>query len=257
LLTAQISTGDNAERMSAADGARRAVAYIRLADSRLDLVEGSTEAPRAQRHAIETWAQRERVAVTSWQMDIGVGGATPIAERPGLVAAYRAIAEQRAGVLVAANAERFSHDELVSWLIERAALTQGATLETADGSRPPIRRQVDAPEEKTAWTRGAVALARAHQQVTLRTRIRASLAEKRARGERVGTVPYGYRLATDGLHIEPDEAEQTVVATVRRLAREGLSQRAIVARLADCGVAGRTGAPLRQTQVAKILRSAS
>src|SRR5262249_4892885 len=135
-------------------------------------------------------------------------------------------------------------------------LTQGATIQTADGSRAPVRPRVDAREENTAWTRGAIALARAHHQVTVRARIRASLAEKRARGERVGTVPYGYRLATDGVHSEPDEAEQSVVATVRRLAAEGLSQRAIVARLAACGVAGRTGAPLRQTQVASILRSA-
>jgi len=243
--------------MSAADGARRAVAYIRLTESSVDLAEGSTEGPRAQRLAIETWAERERVAVTSWQIDVGVDGTTPIAERPGLLAAYGAIALHGAGMLVAANAERFSRDELVSWLIERAALTQGATLHTADGSRGPTRARVAALEESAAWTRGAIDLARAHQRVILRERMRASVASRRARGERVGTVPYGYRLASDGLHIEPDEAEQAVVAAVVGLAGEGLSQRAIVARLAARGVSGRTGAPLGQTQVGKILRTAS
>jgi DNA invertase Pin-like site-specific DNA recombinase len=224
---------------------RRAVAYIRVAED---------EAPDGQRLAIEGWAERERVDVASWQVDVGIDGATPIAERPGLLAAYGALVERGARVLVAANAERFSRDELVSWLIERAALTQGATIETADGSRPPAR----APDrsEDVGYTRGAVDLARAYGRVTMRARVRAALAAKRSRGERVGTVPYGYRLSGDGVHIEPDEREQAVVETVRRLAGEGLSQRAIAARLAACGVAGRTGAPLGQTQVAAILRRA-
>src|SRR6185312_1527402 len=103
-------------------------------------------------------------------------------------------------------------------------------------------------EEPMGFTRNAVALARAYHQVTVRERIRASLAEKRARGERVGTVPYGYRLSTDGVHLEPDAAEQAVVSTVRRLAADGLSQRAIATELAASGIAGRTGSPLGQTQ---------
>ena len=70
-------------------------------------------------------------------------------------------------------------------------------------------------------------------------------------------MPYGFRLASDGLHLEVDEREQSILDRVRGLAREGLSQRAIVSRLAAGGVAGRTGAPLGQTQVARILRNAS
>jgi DNA invertase Pin-like site-specific DNA recombinase len=247
--------------MSEAHGARRAVAYIRVTERRAELgeaslAEASTEGPGAQRLAIETWAERTRVAITSWKIDVGIDGATPIAERPGLLAAYRAVVEERAGMLVAANAERFSQDELVSWLIERAALAEGATIQTADGSRRETRARVDEPEENMPWTRGAITLASAHQRVTLRARIRASLAEKAARGERVGTVPYGYRLAADGVHLEADEAEQAVIAAVRRLSGEGLSQRAIASRLAACGTSGRTGAPLGQTQIANILRSA-
>jgi nucleoid-associated protein YgaU len=110
-------------------------------------------------------------------------------------------------------------------------------------------------EEPQAFTRGALDLARAYERVTLRARIRATLAEKKALGQRVGNLPYGFKLAADGVHTEPDENEQAVIATVRSLSGEGRSQRAIVADLAARGVRGRTGAPLGQTQVAKILRS--
>ena len=237
-------------RMSGSTGARRAVAYIRAAASTLERAE-TDPAPGSQRAAIETWAAREDVEIASWQLDLGVDGTTPIAERPGLVAAYRAIREYGAGMLVAANADRFAHDELVSWLIERAALTEGATLHTADGSRGQTR--MDAAPDSERWTRGAVRLAHAYRRVVVRSRIRASLAAKKERGERIGTVPYGCRLSADRLHVEPDEAEVAVVTMVRQLSCEGLSQRAIAAYLRAHGVTGRTGSPLGQTQVANIL----
>jgi DNA invertase Pin-like site-specific DNA recombinase len=236
---------------------RSAVAYIR-ADVRAaheGEAPNAQDALDAQRAAIAAWAARERVQVASWQLDIGVSGATPIAERPGLIAAYRALREHRANVLVAATVERFAHDTLVAWLIEREALTYGATVHTADGATNA--RESAPASEDGAYTRGALGLARAYERVVIRSRTRAALASKKARGERVGAVPYGYRLAADGIHLEADDAEQAVLKRVRELSGEGLSQRAIVAHLASRGVAGRTGAPLQQTQVARmLLRSA-
>lgn len=231
---------------------RRAVAYLRLVDA------GARASERRAVEAVEAWAAREQVAIASWSVDVGIDGLTPISERPGLVAAYRALASEGAGKLVAPSSACFSHDELVSWLIERAALTQGASVHAADGSELASRcAAARTPEEHESWTRGALELARAYERVVFGARVRAALAERRARGQRIGNVPFGYRLASDGLHLERDDAEQAIVATVRRLAGEGLSQRAIAARLAESGVSGRTGAPLRQTQICNILRSAS
>jgi DNA invertase Pin-like site-specific DNA recombinase len=228
----------------------RAVAYIRVSDEEQAIpAHGAV----AQREAIEEWAARRRVQVASWQVDRGVGGAVPIAERPGLVAAYAAVREHRAGVLVAATSERFAHDSLVAWLIERAALTEGAALHTVDGTV-----HAHAGETDGSWTRGALDLAGAYVRVLNRARTREALAAKKSRGERVGAVPYGFRLAEDGLHLEPCLAEQEVIDTVRALSAEGFSQRGIVASLAERGVVGRTGSPLQQTQVARmLLRAAS
>ena len=116
-------------------------------------------------------------------------------------------------------------------------------------------RDRGAPQQ--AFTREALDLARAYERAVIRQRTRAALAAKKSRGERIGTVPYGYRLAADGLHLEPDDAEQTVLASVLQLAAEGLSQRAIVTQLGRRGVVGRRGSPLQQTQVARILLRAA
>lgn len=231
----------------AAVSALSAVAYLRVAASELPVRETS----EPQQRAIEAWAADARAVVTSWHVDVGIDGATPIAERPGLLAALRALRVEGAGALVAANATTFGHEELVTWLIERAALVEGAQLCTADGS---TTRTAPEPED-VGYSRGAVEIARAYRRVTVGARVRAVLAAKKARGERIGNLPYGYRLAEDGVHTEPDEREQGVIATVRRLSAEGLSQRAIVARLAASQVVGRTGAPLGVTQVGTILRA--
>ena len=42
------------------------------------------------------------VEIASWHIDVGVTGVTPIAERPALVAAYGALSDHGAGMLVAA-----------------------------------------------------------------------------------------------------------------------------------------------------------
>jgi DNA invertase Pin-like site-specific DNA recombinase len=232
----------------------RAVAYIRVSDDDAKSAASGAGGVGAQRAAIEAWASRRRVQVASWQIDRGIGGAVPIAERPGLVAAYAAVREHRASLLVAASAERFTHDSLVAWLIERAALTEGAAIHTVDGTAHALTRSGASDADEGSWTRGALDLARAYERVRNRARTRDALAAKKSRGERVGAVPYGFRVSADGVHLETCADEQAVIEKVCTLAGEGLSQRAIVASLAASGVVGRTGSPLQQTQVARIVQ---
>ena len=75
---------------------------------------------------------------------------------------------------------------------------------------------------------------------------------KSARGERVGSVPYGYRLAADGIHLEADPAEARAVALVRELRAEGLSYRAIGARLTAAGHTPRGGRTWHPDTIARI-----
>ncbi len=54
---------------------------------------------------------------------------------------------------------------------------------------------------------------------------------KQANGERVGTVPFGYRAAADGLHLEADPAEQGILSRIRELKVGGYTIRAIAEEL--------------------------
>ena len=89
----------------------------------------------------------------------------------------------------------------------------------------------------------------------IRARTKAALASKKARGECVGTVPYGFR--REGAMLVEDEAEQAVLACVRGFRAAGLSERAIVAELAAAGHLSRSGKPFAKTQVHRMVSEAA
>lgn len=151
-----------------------------------------------------------------------------------------------AGVLVVAKRDRLARDVYVAATIERAVAKGGARVVSADGTA-----NGDTPAD--AFMRTVIDGAAAYERALIRARTKAALAAKRARGERSGEVPYGYRLGADGTSLEGDEAEQAVLTVVRELRGAGLSQRAIVAELAIRGLVSRAGRPFAKTQIARML----
>jgi DNA invertase Pin-like site-specific DNA recombinase len=84
-------------------------------------------------------------------------------------------------------------------------------------------------------------------------RTAAAMAHKRTKGERVGAVPYGYRLAEDGCTLMPVDAEQAVVVQARELRRAGLSLRKICAKLVEREHRSRTDRAFAPAQVQRML----
>jgi hypothetical protein len=66
----------------------------------------------------------------------------------------------------------------------------------------------------------------AHDQLT-----RDALAHKKAKGERTGTVPFGYDLAADGVALVPNAAQLEAVAIIQSLRDSGMTLRAIADEL--------------------------
>jgi DNA invertase Pin-like site-specific DNA recombinase len=217
-----------------------AVAYVRVSTDEQHL------GPEAQRAAIEAWAARQGLSVAAWHVDRGVSGGADIGERPALVAALGELRAAGAGVLLVAKRDRLARDVYVAGAIERAVEQSGARVACADGTA-----NGDTPAD--AFMRSILDAAAAYERALIRARTKAALATKRAKGERAGAVPYGYRLAADGVRLEDDPAEQAVLAAVRDLRDAGLSHREIVRELAALGLASRSGRPLAQTQVARML----
>ncbi len=219
---------------------RVAVAYLRASTDEQHL------GPEAQRAAIEAWAAREGVTVVAWHTDRGVSGGSELDNRPGLVAALGELRAVGAGVLVVARRDRLARDVGVAATIERAASASGAHVVSADGVA-----NGDTPADK--FLRTILDAAAEYERALIRARTRAALAAKRARGERAGTVPYGFTADAAG-RLSPCAAEQDVIRQVKALRAAGLSFRAVAAELARVGLVGRTGNPIGLEQLAKIAR---
>lgn len=220
-----------------------AIAYLRVSTDEQRL------GPEAQRSAIEVWAAREGVEVVAWHVDAGVSGATAIEARPALCSALAALREHGAGVLVVAKRDRVARDVVIAATIERSAEKAGARLVSADGTA-----NGDTPAD--AFMRTILDAAAAYERGLIRARTKAALAAKRAKGERTGEAPYGFRVAADGVRLEEDPAEQGVIGVVAELRAAGVSQRAIVRELASRGVVSRGGRPLGLSQVQRIIARA-
>src|SRR5580698_9738505 len=87
-------------------------------------------------------------------------------------------------------------------------------------------------------------------------RTRDAMHHKRANGERVGTVPFGYRTAADGCHLEADPAEQGILSRIRDLRASGHTTRQIADELNRQGFTTRHGTAWRFQYVAAALRAA-
>ena len=87
-------------------------------------------------------------------------------------------------------------------------------------------------------------------------RTRDAMHHKRANGERVGTVPFGYRTAADGLHLEADPAEQGILSRIHELKAAGCTTRRIAEALNGEGFTTRRGTAWRFQYVAEALRAA-
>lgn len=179
--------------------------------------------------------------------DEGVSGKSGLDKRPALLALIAEL--DRGDVLVVAKRDRLGRDPMVVAMIEAAARRKGARIVSAAGegtdSDSPtdvlMRRIVDAFAE--------------YERLVIGARTKAALQAKRTRGERTGSIPYGFRLAPDGKRLLPDAGEQEVLAKVRQLQEEGLSLRAIAARLESLGYRSR-GAGWHPQTIKNILAAA-
>ncbi len=238
MVAASISTMSTHTAMSA-------IAYTRVstddqAESGLGLA--------AQRHAITAAAKRLGLTVTSWCSDEGVGGSAPIDKRLGLVAAIDALTP--GAVLLVAKRDRVSRDVFLGCYIDREVVKKKARIVSAAGEG------TDSDDPSSMLHRRIIDAFSEYERQIIRARTKAALRAKMARGERVGSLPFGYRLAPDGQTLLRDQREQRGLALIRSLRESGHTLREIVAKLESQGIKPKRGAIWYPKTVANLCRAA-
>ena len=201
----------------------------------------------AQAAACEAAAERLGLVLRATHCDAGISGSAPVDRRPGLIAALKDLGA--GDVLLVAKRDRLGRDVILVAMIERLAERRKAKIISAAGegteqddpSGQLMRRIVDAFSE--------------YERALIRSRTKAALKAKRARGERAGSVPFGFD-ADAGGRLQPVTEEQSALSLMLQLRGDGLSYRGIAAELEKRGIAPKRGSRCHPSSVRSILLTA-
>lgn len=224
----------------------RAVGYLRLSPG--ERAAGGLGLA-AQRRAIEEAAKRAGLELASVHVDGKKSGGKSIEQRPGLVEALDALRE--GDVLLVANLDRLTRGSLFQQAIIEQRLEEiGARAVSAAGEG------TESDEPEAILMRRIVQAFAEFERLRIGVRTRKALGEKRARGERTGTVPYGWRVGRDG-KLARDDEEQAALALMQALRARGRSYRVICARLTKREIPTRGGGKWLPATVRRILERAA
>jgi DNA invertase Pin-like site-specific DNA recombinase len=220
----------------------RAVGYRRVstqdqADSGLGLA--------GQETAIKAAAERLHLTVEVIYTDAGFSGSLGIEHRRGLADALNAL--QRGDVLLVAKRDRIARDAFLAVLVERAVAKKGCRIISASGEG------TETDDPAAIFTRRILDAVSELERSLIAARTRAAMREAKARGQRVGWIPYGMRLASDGRYLESDAGEQAVLAEVRRLRLHGATMAGIAETLNQRGIRTRHGRPWQRSAIQQLL----
>jgi site-specific DNA recombinase len=214
---------------SKAKAAKVAVGYCRVSTAG-QVSEGvSLEAQQAR---IAAWAQANGYQLQGVHVDAGLSGGKAN-NRPALQAALDDVCREH-GALVVYSLSRLARSV-------KDTLSMADRLDAAGADLVSLSESIDTTSAAGKMVFRMLAVLSEFERDLVVERVTMALAHKRSQGERVGEVPFGYRVGADGTHLEADEAEQTILGTLRDLRASGLSVRAIAEDLNRRGIRARDG----------------
>lgn len=200
----------------------------------------------AQEAACRRWAEQRGLQVMGVYSDT-LSGAADIADSLGLLAALDALKSHPGSTLVAHKRDRLARDIVRAAALERLVAAAGGKLETVEGVAG------DSPESKLM--RMILDSFASYERALISSRTRSALQHKKAKGERTGTCPRGFKPGP-GKALVPDEHEQRILTLVRDLRATGMTLREIAAELERLGFTTRRGRPYSFVGIGEILRAA-
>jgi len=202
-----------------------------------------------QRLKIRAYCELNDLALVDIIEDAGIS-AKNISGRPGFQKALDMIYQGQA-------------DGLICWKLDRAfrsttdALAVAENLNKRGKALISISEKLDTSSAIDEFFYSLMASLAQMERKLIGERTRAALQSKKANGERVGEVPFGYTVALDGKHLEEDAQEQEVIGRIHSLKALGYSFRGIAADLNRDGYKTKKGAAWTHRQVAMIYQRAA
>jgi len=223
----------------------KTVGYLRVSTDKQADHGVSLEAQQAKLTAYAALYDLELVDII---VDAGVSAKT--LDRPGLQRALGMLHKGQANALLVAKLDRLTRSvkdlgSLVEEHFSSDTITLLSVADSIDTRTAAGRLVLNVLGSVAQWERE-----------TIGERTSEALAHKKAHGQRIGEIAYGFTLAADGKTLVEDTAEQALLGAIREARQRGLSQRAVVADLTRQGFTTRKGTALSLMQVQRIMQQA-
>jgi DNA invertase Pin-like site-specific DNA recombinase len=223
------------------DNGKIAVGYARV--STVGQAESGVSLD-AQRERAAAWAAANGYVLADVFTDAGLSGGRAD-NRPALQAALDAVCKAH-GALVVYSLSRLARSTKDAILISERLDRAGADLVS-------LSEKIDTTSAAGKMVFRMLAVLAEFERDLVAERTSAALQHKRHVGERVGAIPYGFRLAADGRRLLADEAEQPGLAMIAELRTAGAGCRRIARALNEAGVPTKKGAPWAVGSVQSII----
>lgn len=219
---------------------KTAIGYIRVSTAG-QVDEGvSLDAQRAK---IEAWCTLNDYTLTAVHVDAGLSGKSAL-NRLGL---QEALNDCRKG------------SALVVYSLSRLARSTRDTLDISDrlskagADLVSLSEKIDTTSAAGKMVFRMLAVLAEFERDQIAERTCTAMQFKKAQGERVGAIPYGYALDANGVDLLPEPVEQEVIRQAKELQFSGLSLRKIAAELKRRGFNARNGAEFQATQIQRMV----
>jgi len=214
-----------------------AYGYIRVSTDKQATTGISLDAQRAK---IQAWIELNGYEFGGIYEDAGISGTKQ--HRVGLDA-----------VLSVAN----KGDAIVAYAISRFARSTKHLLEISEElaareiDMVSVSERIDTTSAAGKMVFRIMAVMAEFERDLIVERVTGCLANKKARGERIGRPRYGFECSNKTLTV--NDNEQGVIARVKKLREEGLSWRKIAAALCEDGIKSRTGKVFMPSQLVRMI----
>ncbi|HEX8017747.1 MAG TPA: recombinase family protein [Flavobacterium sp.] len=207
------------------------IVYIRVSK---DYQTERSNGLESQLEQCKIFAEKLGMPIHEVFKDEGISGAIHFQNRPGLNDAISCL--KKGDILLVARRDRLARGEPLAFIEyaikNRKAKLASAADEGTNGSQ----------DDPTAYMMRAMTdVFSEFERKLIGWRTKNALQAKIARGERCGHIPYGYRVAADGIHLEENPEEQEIINQIKemRSRKYPISVRKIAKRLNEQGILNR------------------
>jgi site-specific DNA recombinase len=226
----------------------RAVGYVRVST-----LEQASEGVSidAQTEKIRTYCSLRDMDLVDMVKDLGVSGGKPLSKRPGGMKVLEMVRSKEVNAVVAVKLDRAFRDAV-------DCLTVTKEWDKADVAFHVIDLGGTSVDTKSAAGRfmlTVLAGAAEMERNLVRERTTAAMSYKKRNGQRVGNIPFGFKVMKDGVNLKPIKAELKTVNLIYTMRKEGMSRCAIARKLNETKVRTKNRGRWHHTTVDSILKN--